>query len=88
MRCSRPTMACGLPALLALLAAGCAFGPAAPPPPPPSDPGVRAMDADRGLTDGDRGVSGSNSGTWGGAQVPNISEAPRLPLPRSRVPGL
>jgi len=71
---------------LLLLAAGCADAP----PPRSAAPGagVSAIDADRGLTDDDEGGQGSNTGTWGGVQLPDVQTAPRLPLPPSRVPGL
>ena len=76
----------GTAALAALLAAGCGSGPAGLPSP---DAGARAINADRALSDpDDEGPSGDNTGTWGGVQVPNIADAPRLPLPPSRVPGL
>jgi hypothetical protein len=76
----------GAAALAALLAAGCGAGPAGLPSP---DAGVRAIEADRALTDPDaESASGDNTGTWGGVQMPNIQDAPRLPLPPSRVPGL
>ena len=86
MRRSIPLKALGVASLVALLGAGCAR--TIPPVSDAASPGERAIDADRGLIDGDRGVSGSNTGTWGGVQTPNIQDAPRLPLPPSRVPGL
>ena len=88
MRRSRPVLLPGAAALASLLAGACALPAAPPPPAPPPDGGVRAMDTQRGMTDGDRGMSGNNTGTWGGVQVPNMADAPRLPLPPSRVPGL
>ncbi len=87
MRRSDPVRRLGPVAFAVLLAAGCA-NPGNPPPPDRASAGEEAIDADRGLTDGDMGVSGSNTGTWGGVQVPDIQSAPRLPLPPSRVPGL
>lgn len=87
-----PTLT-GLPMLalaLALLAALAGCGASVPPPPGPSrDGGVRALDAARALSDpDDASAATDNTGTWGGVQVPNIQDAPRLPLPPSRVPGL
>ena len=77
-----------LAATLLLTVGGCNM--AVPPPPGPSpNGGVRALDAARALSDPDDESAGTdNTGTWGGVQVPNIQDAPRLPLPPSRVPGL
>jgi hypothetical protein len=66
-------------AAAALLAAGC--GNQAALPPAPAAGGVRAIEADRALTDEDAGTPDNNPGTWGGVQAPNISDAPRLRLP-------
>jgi hypothetical protein len=87
MRRSNRVRHLGMAALAALLAAGCA-GNAVPPVPDAPSAGEEAINDDRGLTDGDRGVAGSNTGTWGGVQMPDVQSAPRLPLPPSRVPGL
>jgi hypothetical protein len=45
---------------------------------PSPDGGVRAIDAARGLGAPEYGQRGSNTGTWGGQQLPNLSTAPRL----------
>lgn len=87
MRRSDTVRRLGPAAFAVLLAAGCA-DPGNLPPPDRASAGEEAIDDDRGLTDGDMGVSGSNTGSWGGVQVPDVQSAPRLPLPPSRVPGL
>jgi len=86
MRGSNRTACLGFAGVAVLLAAGCGAGPAGQPSP---DAGVRAIDAARALSNpDDESATGDNTGTWGGVQMPNITDAPRLPLPPSRVPGL